>query len=64
MTWKCPECGSDRLTVVVTTTARLIQSEDNFETEVQGDHEWGEESYMECLDCDHGGNAGEFEVTP
>lgn len=64
MSWKCPECGSDQLTVVVTTTARLTQTEDNFETEVTGDHEWGEESYMDCLECGHGDNAGEFEVKP
>ena len=58
--WKCPECGRTRLTVVITTVAVLNQSEDNFETEVTGDHEWGEESHMECLDCCFSGKAALF----
>lgn len=60
MTWKCPKCGSTRLQVAIETTAILTQTEDNFETEVVGDHEWGSESYMQCLDCCHGDCAGEF----
>lgn len=61
MTWKCPECGSTRLQVVVVTMAILTQTDDNFETEVVGDHEWHEESTMECLDCCHVGFAQDFE---
>ena len=48
MTWKCPKCGSKDLRVVVTTVAKLTQHDDNFETEVEGDHEWSKSSWMVC----------------
>lgn len=39
MTWKCPKCGSKELRVLITATARLVQYDDNFETEIDSDHE-------------------------
>ena len=64
MTWKCPKCGSQRLMVSVRAEARLTHYADGyFETEVEGDHEWDDESFMRCLACDHGDDAGAFEVT-
>ena len=46
MAWKCPNCGSTMLTVTITTEAKLTQSaeEENFETEVEGDHVWDGDS--------------------
>ncbi len=65
MTWKCPKCRGDNLTVVVEVEARLFQDDDgNFETEPTHHHEWGSTSFMRCRECDHCGNAGQFEVTP
>ena len=53
MAWKCPNCGSTMLTVTVTTEAKLIQyaEEENFETEVEGDHVWDGDSLMTCHEC-------------
>lgn len=62
MSWKCPECESDSLSVVVMTSATLVQESDgNFQTEVDGDHEWDGNSSMTCTDCGHSGAASEFE---
>lgn len=61
MTWRCPECGSTDLCVEVHTMARLSQTEDNFETEIEGGHEWNKDSFMECSECRFNGNAYEFE---
>lgn len=54
--YKCPECGSHKhLEVVVNVTARLIQYDDNIETDIEGDHEWGDESLAHCTKCNwHG----------
>ncbi len=54
--YKCPECGSHKfLEVVVNVTARLIQYEGNIETDIEGDHEWGDESLAHCIKCNwHG----------
>ena len=62
MKWRCPNCGSVNLNVTVFTNARLLQSTDgeNFETEIIGDHEWGEYSYMNCTDCDFGDDSHVF----
>jgi hypothetical protein len=62
MTWKCPECDSTNLSVSVTVWADLTQTDDNFETETEGDHEWDSDSTMNCKDCEFSGNAGVFEV--
>ncbi len=51
MSWKCPNCGSKYLSVTVTTEARLIQYDENFETEVEGDHVWDGDSLMTCHEC-------------
>lgn len=55
MSWKCPNCGSTTLTVTITTEAKLIQNaedeDENFETEVEGDHVWDGDSLMTCHEC-------------
>jgi hypothetical protein len=51
--WQCPKCNGHHLNVMVTTCAKLLQYEDNFETEVEGDHEWDDTSNMTCEDCGH-----------
>lgn len=55
MPWKCPECGSTTLTVTITTEAKLTQNaedeDENFETEVEGDHVWDGDSLMTCHEC-------------
>ena len=61
MTWKCPKCGSKDLRVVVTTVAKLTQYDDNFETEVEGDHEWSESSWMVCNACEFGEASAVFQ---
>ena len=61
MSWKCPACGGHEIMVIISTVAILTQSQENFETEVQGDHEWDEESRMDCRECDFIGKAGDFE---
>lgn len=61
MAWKCPNCGSKSLSVTVTTEARLIQYGGNFETEVEGDHEWDGESLMTCLDCSYCSASHQFD---
>lgn len=63
MSWQCPKCEGDELTLVVSTEARLVQHESGeFETEEIGGHEWDEESPMTCQGCGHNGIVGEFEV--
>lgn len=60
--WKCPECGSKDLRVSVSVIAHLYQEDDgNFQTEVAGDHEWGEHSTMVCNACGHIHDASQFE---
>lgn len=61
----CPKCDSTNLNVTVITTAKLIQHEDSgeFETEVDGDHEWDEKSSMFCDSCAYTDNAEEFCTT-
>lgn len=46
----CPKCkSSEKLSVTVITSARLIQHDDGaFETEVDGDEEWDGTSSMWC----------------
>lgn len=62
MAWKCPKCQSTHLSVEIKTTAKLVQYGDNFETEVEGDHEWSESSWMTCEDCAHHAKAFRFEL--
>jgi hypothetical protein len=52
--WKCPKCNSTCLNVSVVASAKLIQEEDgNFQTEIDGDHEWDDASLMWCDACGH-----------
>lgn len=62
--WKCPKCQhKDRLNVVVTATANLHQyGDDDYSTELDGDHEWGSTSHMSCGECLHSGTAKDFET--
>jgi ribosomal protein S27AE len=61
MHWKCPKCGSTRLAVEVKVWCDLTQSEENFETEIQGqDHEWDVESQMICGECSYQDIAAAF----
>ena len=66
MSWVCPECGNTELKVevVITTMAHLTQEADgNFQTDDRGgDHEWGNDSHMECANCGHSGKAATFRV--
>jgi len=62
----CPECGKDNLEVVVEVWAKLIQTDDGFETDTSepddGSHNWNGNSHMRCRDCSHSAIAEEFEV--
>ena len=50
--YRCPQCDSTNLSVTVLASARLIQEPDgNFQTEVEGDHEWDDCHTMWCNDC-------------
>ena len=60
MAWHCPKCNSHHLNVMVTTCAKLLQYEDNFSTEVIGDHEWDGTSNMTCEECGHCDGAAQF----
>ena len=64
MAWKCPECGSTDLHVVVEAMAKLTQGEDGeFETEIDGgSHDWDGGSSMVCKGCDFVDDAAGFEV--
>ena len=59
--WKCPQCGSDSLTVSVTVEAKLTQTGDNFETEPAGDHLWDGDSLMTCQECQFTAASRQFE---
>ena len=64
--YRCPECGSDNLEVVVEVWATLIQKGDGFETDTttpaDANHEWGDNSAMRCRDCDAQEIAERFEA--
>ena len=59
--WKCPQCGGKKLSVMVTVSADLTQSGDNFETEPNGDHEWDGDSLMTCQNCQYTAASRQFE---
>ena len=46
--YRCPECGSTDLEVIVEVWATLIQTDDNVETDTttpdDASHEWGDNS--------------------
>ena len=60
--YACPNCGSIHLQVSVTARAALTQDEEdgNLQTWVFGDHEWDNDSPMECSDCQYSGSAKAF----
>jgi hypothetical protein len=61
----CPKCASTNLSVTVSTSARLIQQDDgDFQTEIDGDHEWDHTHTMWCNDCQACGMAAGFYVEP
>ena len=57
--WRCPNCGLDNLTVEIMTTASLTQTldrqdgvdENEYSTDIVGDHDWNGNSQMVCNDC-------------
>lgn len=63
--YRCPnpECRSaDDLGVTVITSANLIQDADgNLSTEVNGDHEWDDQSTMWCTNCGTSETASSFQ---
>lgn len=59
--WACPQCGSKNLSVMVTVSANLTQSGDNYETDPNGDHEWDGDSLMTCRECQHTAASRQFE---
>ena len=59
--WACPQCGSKKLSVMVTVSADLTQSGDNFETDPNGDHEWDGDSLMTCQNCQYTAASRQFE---
>lgn len=59
--WVCPKCGGKKLSVMVTVSADLTQSGDNFETEPAGDHEWDGDSLMTCRECQYTAASRQFE---
>ncbi len=61
MSWKCPNCGSKKLSVMVTVSADLTQSGDNYETDPNGDHEWDGDSRMTCKDCNYCSASRQFD---
>lgn len=67
MSWQCPRCNSTHLKVIVEVWAELKQDsndDDNFETEIIGDQEWGSESAMHCRSCEFQSRAGDFKLEP
>ena len=65
--YRCPECGSTNLEVVVEVWATFIQTDDNIETDTTtpktGDHYWGDNSAMRCIDCNCQEIAEKFAVS-
>ena len=59
--WKCPQCGGKKLSVMVTVSADLTQTGDNFETEPAGDHLWDGDSLMTCQECQYTAASRQFE---
>lgn len=59
--WACPQCGGKKLSVMVTVSADLTQSGDNFETDPNGDHEWDGDSLMTCQNCQYTAASRQFE---
>lgn len=62
--YKCPNCGGeDRLRVVIKVWADLIQDEGMIETVINdSDHEFEDDSPMNCRKCGHTDSARAFET--
>ena len=59
--WCCPQCGTDDIEVFVVTAAKLVQYDDNFETEAVGsEHTWDDNSNAKCCACHYRGRVGLF----
>jgi len=61
----CPECGgTDQLVVAVHATAKVIQDpeNENFETEIEGDHEFDRNDWMICRACEYEGEVRDFDL--
>lgn len=62
--WRCPECGSDDLTVSVSVTARLTQDPYGRDAtsviDADASQEWDNDSPMYCSACKHCGIASAF----
>lgn len=64
MQYYCPQCNSHRLCVAVTVFAVLEQTDDgNISTDAtSGDHEWDNDSAMQCRECNYSARAYEFDT--
>jgi hypothetical protein len=52
-----PECGSDeRIEIEMTVWGELHP----YGTEIDGDHEWTDESPCRCAECEHAGTVRDF----
>lgn len=63
--WKCPKCQSTKLSVLVEVWATLTQPDnlpEDYGTDADNDHEWSENSPMQCRDCFHTAISQEFET--
>lgn len=63
--FRCPSCGNTTdLRVECSIICRVIQTEDNFETEPLDQSEWyfDRDSFMYCAACDFNGEVRDFEV--
>ena len=60
--YKCPECGSDNLRVTFTGEADLTfdGNGDLYSSEDDGNHEWDDNSPMQCNSCGHDGLVSAF----
>ena len=61
----CPECGdTDNLRVAVHAMAKVTQDpeNENFETEIEGDHEFDRNDWMICRACEYEGEVRDFDL--
>lgn len=65
--YRCPQCKSKRLEVVVEMWAALEQDEEtgDFQTDIDEaenhDQEWGGDSTMRCVDCEYAAEVNSFD---
>jgi DNA-directed RNA polymerase subunit RPC12/RpoP len=66
-TYACRNCGSKNLRVAVLVMAKFWQNPknpENFSTDVNdSDHEWDDDSRMDCEDCGYSSEAWRFDNT-